>query len=298
MHFNVIGVVGVCDNNKISDTVNALITLLLAQQNKITLIVEDKLQPLINVSGVQLMSRAQLGNVCDLIIVVGGDGSLIGAARDFAHHQVAVLGINRGYLGFLTDIAADDLSIQIMQVLAGNYQEEQRFLLQASTLRNNNHLASSCALNDVVLHPGEATKMLEFEIYINDKFVSSQKSDGLIVSTPTGSTAYALSAGGPILYPELDAILLVPMYPHTLSNRPIVVAGSSRIKIIISKSVAVRPMISCDGQNHIECAAGDILTISKAPHYLRLIHPHQHDFYEACRTKLGWANRLGGKYDN
>ena len=152
-------------------------------------------------------------------------------------------------------------------------------------------------MNDVVLHPGKSTRMIEFELYIDGQFVCSQKADGLIVATPTGSTAYALSAGGPIMHPKLDAIVIVPMYPHMLSSRPIVVDGNSELKIVVSKDMQIYPQVSCDGQNHFTCAPGDTITVSKKAQKLRLIHPLDHNYYEVCRTKLGWGSRLGGGGD-
>jgi len=159
--------------------------------------------------------------------------------------------------------------------------------------RHGEAIGQGDALNDVVLHPGKSTRMIEFEIYIDGQFVCSQKADGLILATPTGSTAYALSAGGPIMHPKLDAIVIVPMYPHTLSGRPIVVDGNSEMKIVVSKNMQIYPQVSCDGQNHFTCAPGDTLTVRKKSQKLRLIHPLDHNYYEVCRTKLGWGSRLG-----
>jgi NAD+ kinase len=208
-----------------------------------------------------------------------------------------VLGINRGSLGFLTDIRPDELEVEVAKVLDGHYLVENRFLLQAEVRRHNEAIGQGDALNDVVLHPGKSTRMIEFEIYIDGQFVCSQKADGLIVATPTGSTAYALSAGGPIMHPKLDAIVIVPMYPHTLSGRPIVVDGNSELKIVVSKDLQIYPQVSCDGQNHFTCAPGDTITVSKKPQKLRLIHPLDHNYYEVCRTKLGWGSRLGSRDD-
>ena len=199
---------------------------------------------------------------------------------------------SRGGLGFLTDISPDELELRIGEVLGGKYMVESRFLLDAFVRRDEEQLGTSEALNEVVLHPGKSARMIEFELYIDGQFVYSQKSDGLIVATPTGSTAYSLSAGGPIMHPKLDAVVLVPMFPHTLSSRPIVVEGNSELKILISKQNGIYPQVSCDGQVHIACAPGDTLTIRKKPQKLRLIHPLDHDFYSICRSKLGWSSRL------
>jgi NAD+ kinase len=260
-------------------------------------ILEDTIAEVLPGHGLQTSSRKMLGEVCDMVIVVGGDGSLLGAARALAKHNIPVLGINRGSLGFLTDIRPDELEVKVAEVLDGHYLVENRFLLQAEVRRHAEAIGQGDALNDVVLHPGKSTRMIEFELYIDGQFVCSQKADGLIVATPTGSTAYALSAGGPIMHPKLDAIVIVPMYPHTLSGRPIVVDGNSELKIVVSKDMQIYPQVSCDGQNHFTCAPGDTITVSKKAQKLRLIHPLDHNYYEVCRTKLGWGSKLGGGGD-
>jgi len=242
--------------------------------------------------GLAIANKDTIGERCDLVIVVGGDGSLLGAARALARHGVPVLGVNRGKLGFLTDILPAELEAKVDEVLSGQFIEETRFLLDVSVVRNGSPVGEGEGLNDIVLHPGKSTRMIEFELFIEGQFVYSQKSDGLIVSTPTGSTAYSLSAGGPIMQPKLDALVLVPMFPHTLSSRPIVIDGSSEIKIQISAGNNIYPQISCDGQNHIGAAPGDTVYIHKKPHEFRLIHPVNHNFYSICRDKLGWGNRL------
>lgn len=196
-------------------------------------------------------------------------------------------------MGFLTDISPLELEEKVGEVLAGEYIEESRFLLDMYLKRNGEPVSYGCGLNDIVLHPGKSTRMIGFELYIEGQFVYSQRSDGLIVATPTGSTAYALSAGGPIMHPRLDAIVLVPMFPHTLSSRPIVVDGNSEIKIVIGENNETYPHVSCDGQIHVTCAPGDAINITKKPQKLRLIHPINHNYYQTCRDKLGWASTLG-----
>jgi NAD+ kinase len=214
-------------------------------------------------------------------------------AKHIAREQVPVLGINRGKLGFLTDILPEELDARIEQVLTGEYAVESRFLLDVIGGEGSDagqRLGS--ALNDVVLHPGKAAQMIEFELFVNDHFVYSQESDGLIVATPTGSTAYALSAGGPIMHPDLNAIVLVPMYPHSLNSRPLVVDGDSEIRIVVSPKESLEPQLSCDGEVRYQAKAGDQLIVRKKPARLQLIHPSQFSFYEACRSKLGWGSRL------
>lgn len=234
----------------------------------------------------------RLGEVSDLVIVVGGDGSMLSAARGLVQSGVPMLGVNRGRLGFLTDITPEDIEEKVGEVLAGQYVAEDRFLLEMKVVHRGQLVSAGNALNDVVLHPGEFIRMLEFELYIDDHFVTSQRSDGMIVSTPTGSTAYALSGGGPILHPRLDAIDLVPMNPHTLSSRPMVVPGDSQIKILLGDRNTTNPQITCDGQVHFQTHPGDEVHITKMAQQLRLVHPRNHNFYERCRSKLGWGGHL------
>ncbi|MDY0248846.1 MAG: NAD(+) kinase [Pseudomonas sp.] len=289
--FRNIGIIGRMGSARVLDTIRRLKRYLIGRH--LHVILEDRIAEMLPGHNLQTSSRKLLGEVCDLVIVVGGDGSMLGAARALAQHNVPVLGINRGSLGFLTDILPEQLESQISEVLAGNYTIEQRFLLETEVRRNGVPIGQGDALNDVVLHPGKSTRMIEFELFIDGQFVYSLKADGLIIATPTGSTAYALSAGGPIMHPRLDAIVIVPMYPHTLSSRPIVVDADSELKVVISEDMTIYPLVSCDGQNHVTCAPGDTLHIQRKPQKLRLIHPLEHNFYAVCRDKLGWGSRLG-----
>lgn len=289
--FRNIGIIGRLNSTKVIDTIKRLKRYLLEEGYHV--ILEEQIAQVIPGHGLQVVSSKLMGEVSDLVIVIGGDGSLLGAARALAKHKVPVLGVNRGRLGFLTDISPDEIEERVAAVLDGQYKSETRFLLDIEVKRDGIPIGAGSALNDMVLHPGKSARMIEFELYIEGQFVYSQKSDGLIVSTPTGSTAYALSGGGPIMHPKLDAIVLVPMFPHTLSSRPIVIDGNAEIKIIIGEENSTYPQVSCDGQIHITAAPGDTVTIKKKSHKLRLIHPVEHDFYEICRTKLGWGSRLG-----
>lgn len=284
--FRNIGLIGRLGSSKVIETLKRLMRFL--DEHNYQVIVEERTATVILSHGFQEADRKMLAEICDLVIVVGGDGSLLGAARAMAKTGVPVLGINRGRLGFLTDILPEEVEEKVGEVLAGKYISEKRFLLDAEVYREGELIGSADGLNDVVLHPGKSARMIEFDLYIEGQFVYNQRSDGLIVATPTGSTAYALSGGGPIMHPKLDALVLVPMFPHTLSSRPIVVDGSSEIKILISDSNETYPHISCDGQTHLVTKPGDLLYIRKKSHKLTLIHPLGHDFYEICRTKLGW----------
>ena len=240
-----------------------------------------------------VVARAELGNLCDLIVVVGGDGSLLGVARDLAHTQVPVVGINRGGLGFLAGIPPDRVEDMLGAILAGDYLLENHFLLQAELNRAGATVAQSLALNDVVVHPGSLARMIEFNVSINEEFVYQQRSDGLIVASPTGSTAYALSAGGPIMHPSLDALVIVPMFPHTLTSRPLVVEGNSEIEVVLTDIGDTSPQVSCDSQVVTPVRVGDQIIIKKAKVPLKLLYPKEHSFFESCRNKLDWASRLG-----
>ena len=262
------------------------------QQRGCHIIVETALLDELGDMGLQGGTRKQLGQSCDLVIVVGGDGSLLGAARTFAGFDVPLLGINRGRLGFLTDILPSELETRVGQVLDGEFTTEYRFLLDMEVRRGGTVIGHGSALNDVVLLSGDSVHMIEFELFIDGLFVYKQRSDGVIISTPTGSTAYALSGGGPIMHPRLDAIVLVPMNPHTLTSRPLVVDGNSDIRMRVTTH-KLHPLVSCDGQDGIRVQLDDEIRISKKPQRLKLLHPPGHDFYEACRSKLGWSNRLG-----
>ncbi len=284
--FKNIGLIGRMGSKRVVETLKRLMRFLDDQGYQI--IVEDNTATLLLGHGFQEANRKMLAEICDLVIVVGGDGSLLGAARAMAKTGVPVLGVNRGRLGFLTDISPDELETKVAEVLSGRYVSERRFLLDAEIFREGEPIGTADGLNDVVLHPGKSARMIEFDLYIEGQLVYNQRSDGLIVATPTGSTAYALSGGGPIMHPKLDAIVLVPMFPHTLSSRPIVVDGNSEIKIQISGNNETYPHVSCDGQTHMVTKPGDLIYIRKKPHKLKLIHPVGHDFYEICRTKLGW----------
>ncbi len=231
----------------------------------------------------------QLCQEVDLIIVLGGDGSLLGVARAAADSAVPVLGINHGRLGFLTDIHPKTCIVEVEKVLAGHYLEEKRFLLEALFQQQPTQLET--ALNDIVLMPGPLPHMIEFEIYIDDEFVCSQRADGLITATPTGSTAYALSGGGPILSPYLNAIVLVPMFPHTLSSRPIVIDSHQKINIVLTDNNQENARVSCDGHERIVLPIGETLTLQRKKEELRLIHPKNYRYFETLRSKLGWAHK-------
>ncbi|MGC6229709.1 NAD(+) kinase [Hafnia paralvei] len=236
-------------------------------------------------------SLADIGQQADLAVVVGGDGNMLGAARILARYDIKVIGVNRGNLGFLTDLDPDNAKQQLSDVLDGEYFSEQRFLLEVQVCREQQQRRMSTAINEVVLHPGKVAHMIEFEVYINENFAFSQRSDGLIISTPTGSTAYSLSAGGPILTPTLDAIALVPMFPHTLSARPLVIDSNSKIHLRFSH-FSNELEISCDSQIALPIQQGEEVMIQRSQFHLNLIHPKDYNYFNTLSTKLGWSKKL------
>ncbi|VFP86361.1 NAD(+) kinase [Candidatus Erwinia haradaeae] len=234
---------------------------------------------------------SEIGCAADLAIVVGGDGSMLGAARDLARYDIKVIGINRGKLGFLADLDPDHSQKQLSEVLEGHYDIERRFLLEAHVLNQLGSPYIGTAMNEVVLHPDTVAHMIEFEVYIDEMFAFSERSDGLIVSTPTGSTAYALSAGGPILTPSLDVIALVPMFPHTLSARPLVISNNSSICLRFS-SIYTDLKISFDGQIAMPVQNNGNILIRRTNYSLNLIHPKNYNYFSILNSKLGWSKKF------
>ena len=288
--FDKIGLVGRSQQQGLDAVLQDLLALLLDRGHQV--IVEDRLGELLPAHSQPLATRDEIGAEADLVIVAGGDGSLLSAARTLAKYDTPVLGVNRGRLGFLTDITPDQMAEEIPRVLDGHFAVENRFLLDAEVQRDGSVVGRADALNDVVVNSGTSAQMIEIELSVDDTFVYRQRADGLIISTPTGSTAYSLSGGGPIMHPSLDAIVLVPMFPHALSSRPIVVDGNSEIRVNILERNRIHPPVTCDGQVNMTARPGDAVLISKKPHRLTLLHPVGHSFYASCRDKLRWGSAL------
>ncbi len=238
--------------------------------------------------GIEIGSRTDIGRHCDLAVVVGGDGTLLNAARSLVEYDVPLVGINLGHLGFLTDISPDAMLECMEEILGGHYLTEERILLHAGILREGEVISECDAFNDVVVHKWNVARMIRLETYIDGTFVSRLRADGLIVSTPTGSTAYALSAGGPIVHPQLKALVLVPVCPHTMSNRPLVVEEDKHIEIVVCDRHD-NAQVTCDGQITFGLMAGDRIQVRKKDRPVRLLHPAQHNHYELLRAKLHWA---------
>lgn len=240
---------------------------------------------------VESVTVRDIGSQADLAIVVGGDGNMLGAARELSKYEIGVIGVNRGNLGFLTDLPPEHALPLLSDVLAGQYSTELRFLLQAEVTHKNQASAFGNAMNEVVLHSDKVAHMIEFEVFVDGQFVFSQRSDGLIIATPTGSTAYSLSAGGSILHPGLAAINLIPMFPHTLNSRPLVVSADSQISLRVAPTS--EPLhISCDGHNALPVPHESSIHIQRQKEHLRLIHPLNYNYFKVLRNKLGWGSRL------
>ncbi|WP_035056714.1 NAD kinase [Andreprevotia chitinilytica] len=236
------------------------------------------------------VARELIGNQADLAIVMGGDGTMLGVARMLAPHQIPLIGINQGRLGFMTDISLDDMERVVKEMLCGAFVPEERILLETVIRRGEEEYGPALAFNDVVFSRGSAGSMIEFEIFIDGQFVYSQRSDGLIVSTPTGSTAYSLASGGPILHPSLPALALVPICPQSLSNRPIVVNDTSEVEFLLTRSSDSR--VYFDNQSDYELKEMDRVLIRRYRNTLRILHPVGYNYYDMLRAKLHWGQKL------
>lgn len=238
-----------------------------------------------DIPGFKTIALEEMGSKVDLAIVMGGDGTMLSVARALKDSPIPLVGINRGRFGFLTDLRAEEMLQGIDAILAGQYQTESRMMLSASVSRGGEVIHQNHAFNDVVLKSG--LRLIELEVIIDGKFVHKQRSDGLILSTPTGTTAYSLSAGGPILHPSLEAIALVPICPHTLSNRPFAVKNDAKIEITLKQVDDAQ--ISFDGQFQLALALGDCVKVERAQEAVTLLHPSEYCYYDMLRNKLHWG---------
>lgn len=237
-------------------------------------------------SDCKVMPPSEIGQHADVAIVLGGDGTMLGIARQLAPYKVPLIGINQGRLGFMTDIPIEQTYVALSEILAGNYQFDERTLLEGMVIRDGQQIYSGLAFNDIVVARSASSGMVELKVTVDDHFMYNQRSDGFIVSTPTGSTAYALSAGGPLLHPSLRGIVFVPIAPHDLSNRPIVVADSSKIMIEISNTRAAS--VNFDMQSFAELLVGDQIHIQRSEHVICFLHPKDWNYYHTLREKMHW----------
>lgn len=286
--FQTIGLIGKLGDPDTTEVLLAVKHYLLSHQHTVYLAQTTSL-PSSDHLPLKTLPIATLAACCDLLIVVGGDGSLLRTAHLAVDQGKPILGMHRGHLGFLADIQPQDFERQLGAILEGQYQEEHRFLLQVDIISKRAPLIQEIALNEAALVSGDIARMIEYHITLDQQLVCNLRADGLIIATPTGSTAYALSGGGPILHPKLNAFLLVPMFPHTLSARPIVISADSTLRLQV-KTLQARnlPGLTCDGRRRIPLSPQAEIVIRKKKTPLRLIHPIDYQYFEVLRNKLHW----------
>lgn len=256
------------------------------QAKNIAVVFEAQTAEYAEIIDFKTISLSEIGQKVDLAVVMGGDGTMLSVARALEDSNIPLVGINRGHFGFLTDLRAEGMLQAIDAILAGQYQTESRMMLSASVNRNDKVILQNHAFNDIVFKSG--LRLVELEVNIDGKFVHMLRADGLIVSTPTGTTAYSLSAGGPILHPDLEAIALVPICPHALSNRPLAVSSAASIEVTVVQ--VDQAQISFDGQSQLALASGDCIKIARSKESVTLLHPDEYCYYEMLRNKLHWGS--------
>lgn len=282
-----IGIIGKLGDASIAHTLHELYRFLQARGHEV--MIDSQCASLLPNHRVNSLHIERLPERCDLVIAVGGDGTFLTAARACADFETPVVGVNLGRLGFLVDISPDALSSKLDAILNGHYQTEQRPLLQAAIIREGEVIHRQTAVNEVVVHRWVTPSMIEIVTRIDGKFLNNQRSDGLIIATPTGSTAYSLSAGGPILHPALPALVLVPLNPHMLTNRPIVIDDKVEIEISFSQTKQIKALVTCDHLEIPDVRISDKIVIKKADKPINILHPEDHDFFHILRSKLNWS---------
>lgn len=264
-----------------------LVAYLATQKRRI--IVDEGCAEWLDGAGHAVCAPGELGRNCDLVIAIGGDGTMLMASHLLCDFNVPLLGVNLGRVGFLADIPADAIQRDMAAILAGRHVEDRRFLLSGRVWRGDQCVFEGYAFNDVIIQKWNSARLIELETYIDGAFVHRHRSDGMIVATPTGSTAYALSGGGPVVHPAVDALLLAPICPHSLTNRPLVVNGASQIEVISATRAVGHARLTLDGESRLELAPGDRVRIKKKDKKIRLIHPPEHDQFHILREKLHWS---------
>jgi len=285
--FQTIAISGKPGDAAVAETVRRIVEHLVERDR--TVLVDSAIASESDMADITVAPREELASRCDLLISVGGDGTLLSVARSLVDYDVPILGVNLGRLGFLVDVSPGNLS-ELDLILAGEFIADERFLLEATVRHDDEILERQVALNDVVLQKWNTARMIEFSIHVNGELISHNRSDGLIVSTPTGSTAYAMAGGGPILHPHTDAMVLVPICPHTLSSRPLVINAESEVEVNVAADALGRCSISCDGQRDFVVAPGARLFIRRYPRRVRILHPPQYRYFELLRAKLRWGD--------
>jgi NAD+ kinase len=275
----------------IKDIVSSVVPPLVEwlRSHKIEVLIDQETQACVGVVS-HALARDALGEKIDILIVLGGDGTLLSAARALGSHRVPILAVNLGGLGFLTSVTLDELYPLLEQVLAGKHRTSERMMLDAEIVRRGQSAERQCALNDAVANKGALARMLDFDVSVNGDAVGRYRADGIIVATPTGSTAYSLAAGGPIVDPDLDAFIITPICPHMLTNRPLVIPGTAKVELDFA--AADDPVsITLDGQIGFELKANDRVVITKSSNRVALVRPPSKTYFEVLRSKLRWGER-------
>ena len=285
--FHRIGIIGKFGDPGIAPTLTELYRFLHDRGHEVLL--DSQSVELLENADVKGLHIDRLPEYCDLIVAVGGDGTFLAAARAAADFEIPLVGVNLGRLGFLVDISPEQLTNRLEQILSGQHKTEQRCLLHASIYRDGEEIHRQTAVNEVVVHRWVTPSMIEIVTSIDGVYLNTQRSDGLIVATPTGSTAYSLSAGGPILHPGLNALVLVPLNPHTLSNRPLVIDDKVEIEIRFSDAKQINALVTCDHLEIPDVLIGDKIVIKKAEKMIKILHPEDHDYFNILRSKLNWS---------
>ena len=293
-NFTTLGLVGRFGDQAVYEPASALLAHL--RSRGLTVLTPDDTEAALDDAARVPVSR--FARECDLVVAIGGDGTMLHAVRTVAAEGVPLVGVNRGRLGFLTDISPDAMAARLDEILAGRYVTDPRHLIEAAIHGTDGPLGEpGLALNEIVLQKHGTGHMLDLTTHVNGTYLNSHGGDGLIIATPTGSTAYALSCGGPIIQPDVDAMVLVPICPHTLSDRPLVVPGSSQVECRMHERLDTRAQASCDGELLGELGPDTVLHIRMSPHRAVLLHPEDHDYYGILRDKLHWG-RDGRRRDS
>lgn len=286
---NKIGIIVRSENKAVKESLSFVRAQL--QKLGVDIMLHETCSSMVEDNNVQFASFADLSDR-DACIVIGGDGTLLQASRAMVNYNVPIIGINMGRLGFLVDISPHEASKKISEILNGHYHTEERFLFQAEIEEDGNIITQSLAANDVVISNYQQQRMIELQTYVDGRYINDERADGLIVSTPTGSTAYALSSGGPIVHPALNVLTLVPICPHSLNHRPLVISADSTVEIVFDSSSEHRAQVTFDGQANQVINPGSLVRLTRYSKTIKLIHPQDYDYFGILRAKLNWGKTL------
>ncbi len=283
--FGKVGIIVKFNDASVANTLQEVIALL--QSLGLEVLLDHSTRGLVDHNNT--VNLETLGSNSNVIVVIGGDGTLLHAARELVTYNIPLIGVNRGRLGFLVDVSPERELQTLKNILQGEYQAEERFLLDVKVLRDGETQAQSLAFNDVVVRVKDMLQIMDYDVLINDELVTHQRADGLVIATPSGSTAYSLSNGGPIVGPSIDAMVLQPICPHTLTSRPLMVDANSSIRVHLWDDEIHSAQVICDGQVYMDAGLGDMIAVVANPERIRLLHPENYDYHQILREKLNWG---------